>query len=77
VLGRPVGFAATVLGSAIFVVSLPVTATSGSIKSAAEALVLRPARYTFVRPLGDMDYHHGPSDREMAGKHKHIKKARS
>jgi len=56
VLARPLGFAATVIGSAIFVVSLPVAATSGSIDSAARSLVGRPAEFTFTRPLGNFDY---------------------
>ena len=54
-LARPVCFAVTVLGSVIFLVGLPVAATSKSIKPAAEALVLKPARATFTRPLGDFD----------------------
>ncbi len=56
VVARPLLFAATIVGSAIFVVSLPVAATSHSIHSTAEALVLGPARATFTRPLGDFDY---------------------
>lgn len=58
VLGRPVGFAATVIGGAVFVVSLPLTATSGSIRPAAKQLVGRPARFTFTRRLGDFSYPH-------------------
>lgn len=77
VVGRPVGFAATILGSAIFVATLPFAATSGSIKSSAEALVLKPARDTFARPIGDLDYHNYPYNKNMAGKHRRIKKARS
>jgi hypothetical protein len=50
---RPVCFLATVLGSALFVVSLPVAAISKSVRPAAHALVVRPARATFTRPLGD------------------------
>lgn len=56
ILGRPVGLAATVAGSVAFVVSLPFAATSGSIKPTADALVGRPARFTFTRPLGDFSY---------------------
>ncbi|HTL59742.1 MAG TPA: hypothetical protein VL361_28990 [Candidatus Limnocylindrales bacterium] len=58
VLGRPVGFAATVIGSAAFVISLPFTAPSGSIKSTADSLVGKPGRFTFTRPLGDFSYPH-------------------
>ena len=69
VLGRPVGFAATIIGGAMFVVSLPVAATSGSIKSTAHALVGKPARFTFSRPLGDFGYPHQRNpDHYAAGK---------
>ena len=63
VLMRPALFAATVVGSAIFVVTLPVAAISKSVKSTAHALVVVPAEATFTRPLGDFDYHDSPSDK--------------
>jgi len=59
-------FAATVVGSAVFVVTLPFAALSKSVKSTAHALVVVPAEATFSRPLGDFDYHDSPSD-EPAG----------
>ena len=52
---RPVCLAATVIGSAFFVVSLPIAAVSKSVKRTAHTLVIRPAKATFTRPLGDMD----------------------
>jgi len=52
---RPACLLATVLGSAIFVVSLPVAAISKSVKKTADTLVVKPANATFTRPLGDMD----------------------
>ena len=55
VVVRPACFLATVIGSALFVVSLPVAATSRSVKKAARTLVVRPAKATFTRPLGDME----------------------
>jgi hypothetical protein len=58
-LGRPLCFAATVVGSAIFVVSLPAAIPSKSVHSTAQTLVVKPARATFVRPLGDFDYDGG------------------
>jgi hypothetical protein len=64
-VGRPLCFAVTVVGSAVFVVTLPFSAPSGSIHSAAEALVLKPARETFVRPLGDFSYPPNDSDQYM------------
>jgi hypothetical protein len=50
---RPMCFVATVIGSAIFLVALPVAATSKSVKKTAHTLVVNPARATFTRPLGD------------------------
>ena len=55
VVARPFTFALTILGSTLFVVSLPIAATSGSVKKAANALVVAPAKDTFVRPLGDLE----------------------
>lgn len=51
---RPACFVMTILGSALFVVALPVAAISHSTKETAQALVVRPARATFTRPVGDM-----------------------
>jgi hypothetical protein len=55
VIVRPLCFAATVIGTACFIVSLPVAAISGSTKQSAELLVNRPARATFKRAIGDFD----------------------
>ena len=52
---RPACLAATVIGSAFFVISLPISLTSRSVHRSADALVTRPAKATFTRPLGD--YH--------------------
>jgi hypothetical protein len=52
---RPVCLAATIVGSGLFVISLPIAAISGSIKKTAHVLVVRPARATFTRHLGDME----------------------
>ena len=54
-LFRPVGLFATLVGSTVFVITLPVSAASGSINAAKKTLVLKPARATFKRRLGDMD----------------------
>jgi len=54
-VGRPACFVATVVGSAIFVVALPFAAMSKSTKKTAEALVIKPARATFTRPLGEFE----------------------
>lgn len=52
---RPLGVVATVVGTAIFIVSLPFSAPAGSIGKVAEELVLTPARFTFKRPIGDFN----------------------
>ena len=52
-VARPFTFALTIVGSALFVVSLPVAIPSGSVNRAAKTLVVSPAKDTFKRPLGD------------------------
>jgi len=51
---RPLGFAGTILGSAAFVVSLPVTLAIHKVDRAEKILVQEPHEYTFERPLGQM-----------------------
>jgi hypothetical protein len=53
VLVRPGCFIATLFGSAVFLVALPIAAMSGSVHRTADTLVLSPAQATFTRPLGD------------------------
>jgi hypothetical protein len=55
VAARPVTFTLTVVGSVLFVLSLPVAATSGCVKKAANTLVVAPGKDTFTRPLGDFE----------------------
>jgi len=55
VLVRPLSFIATVLGTAVFIVSLPLSAAGGNAQQAFEKLVKEPAKHTFVRPLGEWD----------------------
>ncbi|HEV2395297.1 MAG TPA: hypothetical protein VG146_23355 [Verrucomicrobiae bacterium] len=52
---RPVCFASTAISGAFFLFSLPVTAATGHVHQFAQALVVRPAKATFSRPLGDLD----------------------
>lgn len=53
VLARPLGLAATLLGTVVFVVGLPFELLSGNVSDPARKLVADPARYTFTRPLGE------------------------
>ena len=55
ILVRPLGMVSIVLGFGLFVVSSPFSALGGNIGEAWSTLVDRPARFTFVRPLGDFD----------------------
>ena len=52
IIGRPLGLATTIVGTAVFLVTLPVSLPSESTAEAAWGLVGRPAGWTFVRPLG-------------------------
>ena len=52
---RPLGLAATVLGTAAFVVTLPFSLPTRSADDAAKALVVKPAKYTFARPFGEVE----------------------
>jgi hypothetical protein len=52
ILVRPLGIVATVLGCAVFVVSLPFSALGHNTKQASQKLVKEPAKFTFTRPLG-------------------------
>lgn len=54
-VARPFTCALTILGSAVFVVSLPVTIPTGSVKKVAHTLVVGPAKDTLTRPVGDWD----------------------
>lgn len=53
VVMRPLGLAATLVGVVLTVVALPFTIPSGSVESSARELIVKPAEYTFKRPLGD------------------------
>jgi hypothetical protein len=52
-LVRPFMLAGTVVGLATFIVTLPFSALGGNVGEAGNTLVVEPAKYTFVRPLGD------------------------
>lgn len=53
VVVRPICVVVTVVSSAAFVVALPFAAIARSVPQTAEAMVARPARTMFSRPLGD------------------------
>tara|TARA_B100000676_G_C18075813_1_gene847535 strand:- start:10 stop:291 length:282 start_codon:yes stop_codon:yes gene_type:complete len=51
VVARPLGVVMTAVGTAAFIVTLPFSAAGDNMKESAEALVVAPARETFVRCL--------------------------
>lgn len=65
VVMRPLGLAATVLGAAVTVVTLPFTLPGGNVGEAARTMIVEPAEYTFNRPLGD--FRHCGADRHPCG----------
>lgn len=65
VVVRPLGIVGTVMGAAITVVTLPFTLPAGNAGEAADYMIVKPAEYTFNRPLGD--FHHCGQDRHPCG----------
>jgi hypothetical protein len=55
VFARPLGMAAGIAGSAIFVVSLPFTIPSGGVKEAADMFIVKPFQFSFTREFPDDD----------------------
>ena len=49
---RPVLLATTIVGSAVYLISLPFSLLGGNAGEAGETLVVGPAKATFVRCLG-------------------------
>jgi hypothetical protein len=52
IIGRPLGLATTIVGTALLVVETPLTLHTDTTSEAAWGLVGRPGGWTFVRPLG-------------------------
>jgi len=55
VLVRPLGILATATGAVFFIGSAPFSAIGGNLGAALKAMIVKPAKFTFVRPLGDFD----------------------
>jgi hypothetical protein len=68
VLVRPLGLVFTVIGAAVFVVTLPFSALGGNVGQAGKTLVGGPFETTFVRCLGctKTGYNHGEAEPEQA-----------
>jgi len=55
VLVRPMTLAATAVGAIAWVITLPFSIPAGSAGDAGHAWVGSPLKYTFMRPLGEME----------------------
>ena len=53
VVARPFGIAAAILGSAVFIVSLPFTIPTGSVSNAADMFIVNPLRISIDRKFPD------------------------
>jgi hypothetical protein len=54
-VARPLGIAAAIGGSAVFVVTLPFTLPSGSVGDAANMFIVQPFQFSFLREVPDED----------------------
>ena len=54
-IARPLGILAGIIGSGIFVVSLPFTIPTHTVNEAAQMFVVEPFRFSFVREFPDED----------------------
>ncbi|MFH0926888.1 MAG: hypothetical protein V1872_14860 [bacterium] len=52
---RPVGLASIALGTGLFIISLPFSIPTRSVKIVGKRLVKQPFEYTFERPIGNID----------------------
>ncbi len=51
-IARPLGIASTIIGTGLFIVTLPFSLIGGNVDEAGQVLVQEPASYTFGRCLG-------------------------
>ena len=52
---RPIGVAAGIVGTAIFVVSLPFTIPARGVRDAADIFIVKPFQFSFIRQFPDED----------------------
>jgi len=55
IFARPLGIAAGIVGTAIFIVSLPFTIPSGGVDEAADMFIVKPFQFSFTRDFPDED----------------------
>jgi hypothetical protein len=51
---RPLSLVGTVVGTAVYVVALPINLITFNLVDPARRLIVEPAKYTFTRDLGDL-----------------------
>lgn len=54
-IARPLGLVGTIVGTAVYVVALPINLLSMNLEDPAQRLIIEPLEFTFVRDLGDLD----------------------
>ena len=55
VVVRPMTLVASAVGLAAWVVTLPFSVTADNVRESGDEWVAKPLKYTFMRPLGEMD----------------------
>ena len=53
IVARPIGVIAGILGTAVFIVSLPFTIPTGGVGDAANMFVVQPFQFSFTREFPD------------------------
>ena len=57
---RPASLVGTVVGTGVFLITLPFSALSGNVSEAGSRLIAEPAAYTFTRCFGCIGYKYWP-----------------
>jgi hypothetical protein len=52
-IARPFGIAAWIIGTGVFILSLPFTIPTRSVEEAAQMLVVKPFKFSFEREFSD------------------------
>lgn len=66
---RPLSLAGTIIGTGLFIATLPFSAAGGNVEEAGERLVAEPARATFGQCLGCMPYYTSQHPRDRYREH--------
>lgn len=53
---RPLGIVSILTGTGLYLLSYPFASMTNSLDKTGEALVMEPYRYTFERPVGEIEY---------------------